>query len=293
MKKRIRLSFSARNSLIGLFFMAPFIIGTFIFFAYPVITSLLLSFGHTDKNSAGLKIIFTGFENFSNAFVTDTIFVPRFLASVRDVVIETPLIVIFSLLIAIALSKIGRFKGFFRVALLLPFLIGSGNVLQQLISIGVDENVLVFSQSALSTGIENLLGSEISGVIDLFFSKIVTVLWSSSVQILLFLSAIQSINPALFEAARIDGATEYDIFWKVTLPTVLPILLLNTIYTIINTFTSATNPLLSYIKNQSVILGKHGYSAAMGWIYFAFILLFIGIVTFIISRCIKATFASR
>lgn len=293
MKKRIRLSFTARNSLIGLFFIAPFILGTLIFFAYPVITSLLLSFGHTDKNVAGLKIIFTGLDNYSKAFITDTKFVPRFLSSVRDVAIETPLIVIFSLLIAIALSKINKFKGFFRVALLLPFLIGSGNALQQLMSVGVDQGVLTFSQSALSLELEKLLGAEVSGIIDLFFSKIVTVLWASSVQILLFLSAIQSINSALFEAARIDGATEYDIFWKVTLPTVLPILLLNTIYTIINTFTSATNPLLSYIKNQSVILGEHGYSAAMGWIYFAFILLFIGIVTFVINKCIKATFASR
>lgn len=193
--------------------------------------------------------------------------------------------------IAILLNKITRFKAFFRVVIILPFLIGSGNVMSQLLSMEVDKNVLLFSGSNISVWINSLMGGEIGGIIDLFFSVIVLVLWSSSVQILLFLSAIQSTNPALYEAARIDGAGEYSIFWKITLPTVMPILLLNTVYTIINTFTSSTNPLLYYIKKQSLSLGEHGYAAALGWIYFAFIIVFIGIVVLILNKCIKATYS--
>ncbi len=292
MKKKRRLTFAAREALTGLFFVAPTLIGIVAFFAYPLITSLLLSFGETDRNTAGLKIIFTGLDNYTRAFITDTRFVPRLLSSIRDVVIETPLIIVFSLLIAILLGKIKHLKGFLRVIFVLPFLIGAGNVLQQLMNTGIDKDVLTFSGSALSIGLTNLLGSDVASVIDLFFGRIVSVLWGSSIQILLFLSAIQSINPSMYEAARMDGATEYDIFWKITLPTVLPILLLNTIYTIINTFTSSENPLLDYIKNQSVILGDHGFAAAMGWIYFAFVLAFIGLVTLVINKCIRATFSS-
>lgn len=291
MRKR-RMSFARREALSGLFFMAPALIGILVFLAYPLVTSLLLSFGGTDRNAAGLKILFSGFDNYARAFITDTKFVPRFLGSIRDVVIETPLIIVFSLLIAILLEKIRYMKGFFRVVFVLPFLIGAGNVLQQLMNTGIDKEVLTFSGSALSMGLTKLLGSDVVAVIDLFFGRIVSVLWGSSIQILLFLSAIQSINPSMLEAARMDGATEYDIFWKITLPSVLPILLLNTVYTIINSFTSSENPLLDYIKNQSVILGDHGFAAAMGWIYFAFVLVFIGLVTLVINKCIRATYSS-
>lgn len=291
MKKRIKLTFSVRDALIGLFFISPFIIGTFLFFAYPTVTSFLMSFGNVDKNSGNMSIIFSGTENYVKAFIEDTEFVPKLLASMKEVAVQTPLIVIFSLLIAILLNKITRFKAFFRVVIILPFLIGSGNVMSQLLSMEVDKNVLLFSGSNISVWINSLMGGEIGGIIDLFFSVIVLVLWSSSVQILLFLSAIQSTNPALYEAARIDGAGEYSIFWKITLPTVMPILLLNTVYTIINTFTSSTNPLLYYIKKQSLSLGEHGYAAALGWIYFAFIIVFIGIVVLILNKCIKATYS--
>ena len=291
MKKRIKLTFSVRDALIGLFFISPFIIGTFLFFAYPTVTSFLMSFGNVDKNSGNMSIIFSGAENYVKAFIEDTEFVPKLLASMKEVAVQTPLIVIFSLLIAILLNKITRFKAFFRVVIILPFLIGSGNVMSQLLSMEVDKNVLLFSGSNISVWINSLMGGEIGGIIDLFFSVIVLVLWSSSVQILLFLSAIQSTNPALYEAARIDGAGEYSIFWKITLPTVMPILLLNTVYTIINTFTSSTNPLLYYIKKQSLSLGEHGYAAALGWIYFAFIIVFIGIVVLILNKCIKATYS--
>ena len=291
MKKRFKFTFAVRDALIGLFFVAPFIIGTVIFFAYPTITSFLMSFGHIDKASSGINIIYTGVDNYAKAFVEDTQFVPKLLASMKEVAIKTPLIVIFSLLIAIMLNKITRFKAFFRVVIILPFLIGSGNVMSQLLNMDVDENVLMFSGSGFSLWISNLSGGEISEIIDLFFSVIVLVLWSCSVQILLFLSAIQSTNPALYEAARIDGASEYSIFWKITLPTVMPILLLNSVYTIINTFTSSTNPLLDYIKKQSLSLGEHGYAATLGWVYFAFIIVFIGIVVFVLNKCIKATYS--
>ena len=291
MKKRIKLTFTVRDALIGLFFISPFIIGTILFFAYPTITSFLMSFGNVDKNSGNMSIIFSGTENYVKAFIEDTEFVPKLLESMKEVAVKTPLIVIFSLLIAILLNKITRFRAFFRVVIILPFLIGSGNVMSQLLSMEVDKNVLLFSGSNISVWINNLMGGEIGEIIDLFFSVIVLVLWSGSVQILLFLSAIQSTNPALYEAARIDGAGEYSIFWKITLPTVMPILLLNAVYTIINTFTSSTNPLLYYIKKQSLSLGEHGYAAALGWIYFAFIIVFIGIVVFILSKCTKATYS--
>ena len=97
---------------------------------------------------------------------------------------------------------------------------------------------------------------------------------------MLFLSGLQSISPALYEAAKIDGATQWEIFWKVTIPMISPILLLNIVYTIVDTFTNIRNPLLSYIESYGFKEAQFEYGAALGWIYF----LFIGLV-------VMATFA--
>ncbi len=289
-QKHLRLTARRREGLIGLFFLAPFLIGTLLCFAFPTISSFLLSFGATDTQTAGFHIQMTGLENYSRAFFKDTNFVPYLLDSIQDMLIKTPLILVFSLLIAILLSKVRHFKGFFRVVALLPFLLGNGQVLRQMMREGIDTQILSLTGSSLiPQDMLAYIGQDFLGVIDSLFSIIVTVLWSCGVQILLFLAAIQSISPALYESAHIDGANEYEAFWKITLPMVLPVLLLNTVYTIINSFTDSTNPLLDYIKTWAITKADHGFAAAMGWIYFLFILVFIGLVVLVIERCIKRT----
>ncbi|HIW73653.1 MAG TPA: sugar ABC transporter permease [Firmicutes bacterium] len=288
--KRLRLTARRREALVGLFFMTPFLIGTLVCFAFPTISSFLLSFGSTDSQAAGFHIQITGLENYSRAFFTDTSFVPYLLDSIQDMLVKTPLILVFSLLIAILLHKAARFKGFFRVAALLPFLLGNGQVLRQMMREGVDTQILSLADGKLiSPEILAYFGQDFFTAIDSLFGIIVTVLWSCGVQVLLFLAAIQSISPALYESAHIDGANEYEAFWKITLPMVLPVLLLNAVYTIINAFTDSTNPLLDYIKTWAVTKADHGFAAAMGWTYFLFILLFIGLVVLVIRQGIRKT----
>lgn len=280
-----RLTMKTQNALTGLFFVAPFLIGTFLCFLYPTISSFLLSFGDTSQETAGFHIQLKGIENYIRAFTVDTAFVPKLLTAIKNSLIQIPLLVIFSLLIAIMINKVKRFKGFFRVVVLLPFLLGTGNVLQQLMGQRVDRQVLSITDGdIIPREFLMYLGQNFVTAIDTLFGIIVTVLWSSGVQILLFLSAIQSISPALYESAHIDGANEYEAFWKITLPMVAPVLLLNAIYTIINSFISTMNPLLEYIRMWGITKSEHGYAAALGWIYFAFILLFIGLVTLILGK---------
>lgn len=288
--KRLRLTARRREAMIGLFFMAPFLVGTLLCFAFPTISSFLLSFGTTDSQTAGFHIQLTGLENYMRAFFTDTSFVPYLLDSIQDMLIKTPLILVFSLLIAILLSKTMHFKGFFRVVALLPFLLGNGQVLRQMMREGIDTKILSLGDGTLlSPEMLAYMGQDFFTTIDGLFSIIVTVLWSCGVQVLLFLAAIQSISPALYESAHIDGANEYEAFWKITLPMVLPVLLLGAVYTIINSFTDSTNPLLDYIKTWAVTKADHGFAAAMGWIYFLFILFFIGLVVLVIQRGIRGT----
>ncbi|MBR2338322.1 MAG: sugar ABC transporter permease [Clostridia bacterium] len=285
MKKKFRLTSAQRHALTGLVFLIPFLIGTALFFLYPTVTSLLLSFGDTDDTREGIYIIFQGFQNYVNAFTQDTLFVPKLLDSVETMLIETPLTVILSLMIAIMLNKVQGGKGVFRVIYILPFLLGTGDVMSQLISEGVDDQVLsLVSNNVIPREYIDYLSTDLLTAIDTLFGIIVKVLWSCGVQTLLFLSAIQSISPALYESAYIDGANQYEVFWRITLPMVSPMLLLNLIYTVVTAFTAVDNPLLEYIKQLGIEQSQHGYAAAIGWIYFAVILLFVGVIALIVGR---------
>ena len=118
----MKLDERRREHLVGLFFIAPFAIGTLIFFIFPIVSSLLLSFGDLDKTRSGFHIVLSGLDNYKKAFFEDTTFIPQFVKVVKNTFVEIPLIIVFSMVIAVMLSKIGFMKGFFRVIILLPFL---------------------------------------------------------------------------------------------------------------------------------------------------------------------------
>lgn len=290
--KRIKLTMETRHKLEGLVFISPFIMGVIMFFAFPLYMSLKLSFGKITK-IAGFKVQWKGLENYTRAFFVDVDFIPTFLQTIQNTLVEIPLIIIMSLLIAIMMNKNIRFRGFFRVVFFIPFLLGTGEVMRQLLNQGVDRQVLSLSQSKIIPyEVLEYFGAQIVRLIDTFFSVIVQVLWKSGVQILLFLAGLQSIPVSLYESAKVDSATEWEILWKVTLPMISPIMLLNIIYTIVDSFVNIRNPLLSYIQNFAFKRGQFEYAAAMGWIYFAFIILIILLVIFIMRRYIYTTVES-
>lgn len=279
-KKKFKMSKSKKDRLKGLIFVSPFIVGLFLFFLYPIYMSIRLSFGKLD-NIIGFQVSWAGIDNYVRAFLTDTEFVPMFLTVIKDTLVQVPLIIIFSLIISILINQNIKGRAFFRIAFFIPFLLGNGEVMRQLINQGVDKQVLsIMDGDIIPYEILNYFGHTVVNAVQVVLGTIVSTLWASGVQILLFLSGLQSISPALYEAAKIDGATQWEIFWKVTIPMISPILLLNIVYTIVDTFTNIRNPLLSYIESYGFKEAQFEYGAALGWIYF----LFIGLV-------VMATFA--
>lgn len=277
-KKKFKMSLHTRNSLKGLVFVAPFIIGIFAFFLYPIYLSLRLSVG-ADVKIVGMKVSGFTLEHFIKAFVVDVNFLPTFLETVRQTLTEFPLIIILSLIIAVLLNRDIKCRGLFRVIFFIPFLLGSGEIMRQLLNQGVDRAVLsVMDGRLIPYNVLSYFGTTITDAVQTILGLLVTVLWGGGVQILLFLSGLQSISPSLYEAARIDGATEWEIFWKITVPMISPILLLNIVYTLVNSFTNITNPLLSYIQTYGFENAQFQYGAALGWIYFAFIGVVVAIV---------------
>lgn len=275
----MKMSFSRRKSLTGYIFVGPWLIVGIVMLIYPFVFSLLLSFSEL-KNVDFSNMTFAGFENYKKAFVTDINFIPYFLETVSNTLINLPMIIITSLLLAIMVSRDIKGQGFFRSIFFLPVLLGTGFVMNQLLGQGVDSSSMEVARGILMPDIvKQYLGPEATDVIGEFFSRITMVLWKSGVQIIITLAGIQGISVSLYEAARVDGATEWEMFWKITLPMITPVLLLSTVYTIVAS-TVEDSKVVNYIVDTAFegTNVQFEFSAAMGWIYFLFILLLVGIV---------------
>ncbi|PAK56011.1 ABC transporter permease [Paenibacillus sp. 7541] len=260
--------FFNKKGRVGYVFILPWLIGFVVFTAYPILYSLYLSFFSVKITSEGIVTSFVKFENFQRAFSVDVTFLKKLGDYFVQTVVSVPLIVILALIIALLLNHPIRFRGFFRTIFFLPVIISSGPVLVKLMDQGV---------TAIPSIQENIfykLAGDYSGLIvtDLFLfimDNMVVLLWFSGVQILIFIAALQKVDKLIYEAAKIDGASTWEMFWKVTLPSLLPMILINIIYTTVMYSVSTMNPIIEHIKsNMFRIETGFGYASAMSWIYF-------------------------
>ena len=271
-KKKKHMGIEKRRSLEAYLFLIPWIIGVCVFFARPIFISIRLAFSDITEFK-GLKTAWVGLENFQYIFFYDINFIPTFLQVVYDTLLNTPIIIVFSLFSDILINrKIGG-RGFFRTAFFIPVLLGSGYIMKQLLGMGADGTTIT-TGIMVPKLISDLLGTDITAIVQGFLDRITVVLWKSGVQIVLFLAGLQGISGSLYEAARVDGATEWEMFWKITLPMITPIILMNLVYTIVAFFTDGTNPMVDYIYKVNFGNQQYEYAAAMSWVYFAFACIF-------------------
>ncbi|OME76528.1 ABC transporter permease [Paenibacillus sp. FSL A5-0031] len=268
-----------RKAIIGLAFVSPWIVGFFVFTLYPMLYSLFLSFHQVKITPVGVKTKYIGFENFNYAFFSDPVFVEKILNYVMEMMLNVPIIIVFSLIIALLINQKIKFRGMFRTIFFLPVIITSGPVINELLSQGAS-SIPNIEQYGMFTMIENSLSPIIAEPILYLFKQIIMVLWFSGVQILIFLAGLQKVDRSMYEAARIDGASAWESFWKVTLPVLMPLVIVNVIYTIVYVSTFALNEIIILIKNNmfSTITG-FGYATAIAWIYFIIIMIVLAIWT--------------
>lgn len=283
-KSRRHLTMAQKHSLEALIFLTPWLIGLCLFFLWPILVSVRLSFSDVVRFK-GFVMEWVGLKNYEYIFFYDINFVPMFVQTVRDTLLNTPICVVFSLVIAILLNRKMVGRGFFRAAFFIPVLLGSGYVMKQMLGMGADGTTLT-TGIVVPELIAKLMGHQLTEFLQTVLDRITVVLWKSGVQIVLFLAGLQSISNSLYEAARVDGATEWEMFWKITLPIISPVILMNLVYTIVAFFTDSTNPLVGYIFDQSFTRMEFGYSAAMGWTYFAFTFLLSIVVLGVAGRMV-------
>jgi ABC-type sugar transport system permease subunit len=198
-----------------------------------------------------------------------------------------PIIVIFALLISLMLNQ--KFPGRFiyRALFFLPVIFATGQVLSELFTQGAG-GIPFIDQYNLGPLIQEYVGREAADTVTAVLSRAVLILWYSGVQVLIFIAGFQTISPSIYEAVRIDGASPWDSFWKITLPASIPFISLNVLYTIIDLFTFPYNPILPLIRENMIKLETgYGYANALAWIYFGFIFILIAIVMWFFSRSLN------
>ena len=252
----------------GYLFIAPWIVGVSIFFLYAMVRSLEFSFSKVElSNGVILHPLENGlFENFVKVFTTDVNF-PTILANFGvGLVLQLPVIISFSLIIALLLNSKIRCRSLFRMIFFLPVIIATGPVMSKLTAQGVS-SVPMVSQNALLSVLSEL-PEFIYQPISNLFSGLIMILWNSGIQILIFLAGLQKVPRTLYEAAKIDGASGWESFWKITLPTVKPLILLNSIYTVVTLATGGSNEIIELIYTATYTATQgYSYAMAMSWIY--------------------------
>ena len=280
--RRSRLSFSTRQGLKGWIFVSPFVAGMVLFYIVVFINSIRMSFFDLQMGSEGLTESFIGLSNYNYALRVNPNFVRTLFTSLGNMLAEIPTILLFSLFIATILNRPMRGRGFFRMIFFIPVILATGiveksemnNLMMQSMNAGTilstttggageAMNLMDFDKFLTSLNISPQITSFILDI----SNNIYEVVKKSGVQILVFLGGLQSINPSIYEGARIEGASGWESFWKLTFPLISPMILANAIYTIIDSFTRPSNELMILIND--VGFGKQanfGGASAMSWI---------------------------
>ena len=294
---RLCLTLTGKEALAGILFILPFLFGFFGIFLPMILESIQFSLSNMEVTKTGYILHPAqngGWEHYIRALTIDPEFNQKLLNSIAGMVIQVPLVIIFSFFAANLLNQsfpgraIARSIFFFPVILTSGVILGLENsdLLVQTLSASemtADEtqsflNVAVFlmDYTNLPMSIIVFLSDAVNGIYDIVIA--------SGVQILIFLAGLQSISPSLYEASSMEGATAWENFWKITFPMISPIILVNSVYTIIDLFTNETNEMMQDIKIAIFTDIKYGYGSAMAWIYFICIALILVIVGGLISR---------
>lgn len=293
MKKKLTLV--NRRSIAGVAFISPFLIGAAIIFIPSIVQAFLFSLNELKIRPGSYEMDFQGFLYYKEALLEHATFSKTLISTVVNMLVNIPLVIVFSFFISTILNTEFRGRTAVRAILFLPVIVSSG-VLVSLSSVSVVNGVLTTgsntSGSVSAVDLSNLLvtiglPAGIVTYLSQAISRLYEVINSSGVQILIFLAALQTISPAIYEAATIDGCTAWEKFWKITFPMLSPYILTNTVYSLIDLLSSekseAITVILSVAKSGTMDISL---SAAMSFIFFGAVVVILAVFSFLISRLV-------
>lgn len=275
------ISFERRKSLEGWGFSLPWVIGFIIFIMVPLVLSIRISFyitQLTDLYGFEGQSKWNGIQNYVD-IVQDPEVGEVMLNSFLDSLWQVPIIVFFALFVAVLLKQKFAGRVYFRVIFFIPVIL-AGVIMSYLFGEGVGSISVFGTLVNSSSGIFSTFGGKITQYIG-------DIMWSSSVEILIFLAALQSVPDILYEVVEIDGATAWESFWHVTLPYISPFVILNCIYALVDSFTKYNNPVMSMMNEMTEKGTEYGMASALSWMYMLLALVTILIFILFTRRWLK------
>lgn len=296
-QRKKHYSLVRRQNRAGWMFVMPFVIGFLIFFAKPMVESFWYTLNDVTMGQNGLETKWVGLGNFRYLLLEDSNFLQNLWTVTSQMLAQVAICTILSLFIAIVLVQNFRGRTIYRAIFFLPIIMTSGVVYSMVSSVvgssGLSGtgNAYIYSSVSMTTlmqqgGVPTAFINLITQVIDAIFSMVV----NCGVPILLYISGLQKIPQSAYEAARIEGASTWDIFWRITIPKIFPIIFLNVVYCVIDASTAygaqqGGNVMMAAIQQMGFgKTMKFGMSAAMAWMYFLVIALFLGLAWLTIGR---------
>ena len=299
-KKKKIASLDRRKARAGWIFVLPFVLGFLLVYLPIIMDSISFSFSKFIAPIAGTKASYEpiGWANYEKALFKNPDFVETLLQGLQNMAFEIPMILIFSLFVAVLLNQKMVGRAAFRAIFFIPVILATG--LMESINATDLNSEAMDGAGGIDDGTGGSASGELVSALDMqqLFSgmavgqglvdfvvrainNIFNIVNRSGVQMLIFLAGLQSISPAIYESVQIDGATAWETFWKITFPMISPMILVNAVYTIIDSFTTDSNVVMSFIDEINKSDGVVG--SAMAWIYFVIVLAIIAIVAAIFS----------
>ena len=295
--KTVRHDRMARRDRLGYAFIAPFLIGFLFLIAIPIVQSVIFSFHDIQIVESGYTLVPKGLENYRYILLVNTAFRAKMVESFQMTVRDTLIVVPFSFFAALILHKPFHGRTLARAIFFLPVVVSSGvfavmdanTVINMVLSRdpAVSTGSLEATESALAfvnTLFAGSLPAEITQFVAAATGNISGIVAKSGIQIILFLGGLNTISPSIYESSNIEGATAWVNFWKITFPMSGPYILLNVVYTVIDSFTNINNPLIKSIWNDLTGLKNFGVASASAWLYFILIFAVLGVTFALISR---------
>ncbi len=302
-KKRKARNLRRRNAIAGYLFISPFIVGFLLFLVKPMIESFQMSLSKV-VIAASQKEGGTGFimerittwkeSNYYRAFFYDPDYKNRLVDSLKNMAIQVPAIIVFSFFIALLLNQEFKGRGFVRAIFFLPVILSSGVI------VGLEYNNTLMSGMkdviaesgdgfSITASLETILrttgiGGKILDPVFKIIEGVYDVALASGIQIIIFISGLQTVSTSMYEAAKIEGCTAWESFWKITFPLVSSMILVNLVYTTVDFLMRTDNQVMDLITLKVNPQMEYGLSAAMAWSYFAIVAAVLGILAAIISK---------
>lgn len=283
-----------RKAKAGYLFILPFIIGFLAFMVKPFFQSLYMSFCNVELTAGSFTPIWQGLANYIYCFRVDPEFNRLLVEEMSRMMVYSVAILIFSFFVALILNQEFKGRALVRAIFFLPVILSSGVI------IGLDSNNQLMANLAntiesstqgisITDGLETVLRTAGVGtrafetVFDLI-DNIYDVAVASGIQIIIFLTGLQTIPSAMYEAAEIEGCTKWESLWKITFPMISSLLLVNWIYTVIDFSMRSDNQVIEKIQTVMIDQLNYGAASAMSWVYFVLILAFVGVTSLIINK---------